>query len=77
MTTTLSSKGQVVIPAEIRERQKLRPGDELLVEERDDEVVLKKVRRRRKKSLLMWMQECPANDFRIEHTTDAPRDIKL
>jgi AbrB family looped-hinge helix DNA binding protein len=77
MTTTMSSKGQIVIPAAIRERQKLRPGDELLIEERDDEVVLKKIRRRRKKSLLQWMLDCPVNDFRIERTTDTPRDIKL
>jgi AbrB family looped-hinge helix DNA binding protein len=77
MTTTLSSKGQVVIPAAIRQRQKLRPGDELLIEERDDEVVLKKTRRHRKKSLLRWMQDCPVRDFRIERMTDAPGDIKL
>ena len=55
MTTTMSSKGQIVIPASVRERQKFRPGDELLIEERDDEVVLKKARRQRKKSLLQWM----------------------
>ena len=77
MTTTLSSKGQVVIPAAIRERQKLRPGDELLIEERDDEVVLKKTRRRRKKSLVEWLQDCPVTDFRIERTADTPRDVKL
>ena len=77
MTTKLSSKGQVVIPAAIRERLKLRPGDELLIQEHDDEVVLKKTRRHRKKSLLQWMQECPAADFRIERLKDTPRDIEL
>jgi AbrB family looped-hinge helix DNA binding protein len=73
----MSSKGQIVIPASIRERQNLRPGDELLIEERDDEVVLKKTRRPRKKSLLQWMLDCPVNDFHIERMTDKPRDIKL
>jgi AbrB family looped-hinge helix DNA binding protein len=77
MTTTMSSKGQIVIPASIRQRHKLRAGDELLIEERDDEVILKKARRSRKKSLVQWMQDCPASDFRIERLKDAPKDIKL
>jgi AbrB family looped-hinge helix DNA binding protein len=73
----MSSKGQIVIPASVRERQKLRPGDELLIEERDDEVVLRKARRQRKKSLVQWMLDCPVQDFRIERMKDTPRDIKL
>ena len=77
MTTTLSSKGQIVIPASIRQRQKLRAGDELLIEERDDEVILKKARRSRKKSLVQWMQDCPVPEFRIERLKDASKDIKL
>jgi AbrB family looped-hinge helix DNA binding protein len=77
MTTTMSSKGQIVIPASIRRRHKLRPGDELLIEEREGEVVLKKSRPSRKKSLVQWMQSCPAADFRIERLKDAPKDIKL
>jgi AbrB family looped-hinge helix DNA binding protein len=73
----MSSKGQIVIPASVRERQKLRPGDELLIEERDDEVVLRKARRQRKKSLVQWMLDCPVQDLRIERMKDTPRDIKL
>ena len=77
MTTTMSSKGQVVIPAEVRERQNLRPGDQLVIEERKDEVILKKARRQRKKSLLQWMLDCPAPDFRIERIKEPAKDIKL
>lgn len=77
MTTTISSKGQVVIPVSVRERQNLRPGDELIIEERDDVVILKKARRRRKKSLVQWMLDCPVGDFRIERLTEPPKDIKL
>jgi AbrB family looped-hinge helix DNA binding protein len=77
MTTVLSSKGQIVIPAAIREKHQFRVGDELLIEERDDEIVLKKARSRRKKTLLQWMQECPAADFKIERLRDRPRNIKL
>ena len=77
MTTILSSKGQIVIPASIRRSHQLRPGDELSIEERDGEVVLKKSRRTRKKSLVQWMQSCPAADLRIERLKDAPKDVKL
>jgi AbrB family looped-hinge helix DNA binding protein len=77
MTTTMSSKGQIVIPASIRQRHKFHAGDELLIEEREDEVVLKKARRQRRKSLAQWMLDCPVGGFRIERTKDAPKDIKL
>lgn len=77
MTTILSSKGQVVIPAAIRQRQQLRSGDELVIEEHDDAIVLKKARKKRKKSLLQWLQDCPVPDFKIERVRDFPKNIKL
>lgn len=77
MTTTLSSKGQIVIPADIRQRHNLRAGDELLIEERDDEVVLKKARHRRRKTLVQWMLDCPVKSLKVERTVDSPKDIKL
>lgn len=77
MKTILSSKGQIVIPAPIRERHQFRVGDELLIEERDDEIVLKKVRRNRKKTLVEWMLDCPVQDFKIERLRDRPKNIKL
>lgn len=39
--TRVSSKGQVVIPKEVRDRLNLRPGDELTVEELDNAIVLR------------------------------------
>ena len=42
-TTKLSSKGQVVIPEEIRLRMGLQPGTQFLVMAEDDVVVLKTV----------------------------------
>jgi AbrB family looped-hinge helix DNA binding protein len=77
VTTTLSSKGQIVIPASIRERHNFRVGDKLLIEEREDEIILKKARRKRKKSLVQWMLDCPARDFKIERVRDLPKNIKL
>lgn len=77
MTTVLSSKGQIVIPAAIREKYHFRAGDELLVEERDDEIILKKARRPRKKTLVQWMRDCPASNFKIKPLRDRPKNIKL
>ena len=44
--TTLSAKGQVVIPSDVRARLKLAPGDRLEVVERTDGVLLRKVARK-------------------------------
>jgi AbrB family looped-hinge helix DNA binding protein len=40
--TRLSSKGQVIIPKVVRDRQGWQPGDELEVEDRGDLVVLRR-----------------------------------
>jgi AbrB family looped-hinge helix DNA binding protein len=42
--TRLSSKGQVIIPKAVRERQGWRPGTELEVEDRGDVVVLRRAK---------------------------------
>ena len=46
MTTVLSQKGQLVLPASVRERLELRPGDdfEIFIED-DDTILLKRVSR--------------------------------
>jgi AbrB family looped-hinge helix DNA binding protein len=43
-TTKLSSKGQVVIPEEIRERLGLVAGEQFIVVGKDDMVILKSIR---------------------------------
>lgn len=42
-TTTVSTKGQVVLPAKIREETKLKPGFELLVYVVGDEIRIRKM----------------------------------
>jgi AbrB family looped-hinge helix DNA binding protein len=42
--TKLSTKGQVVLPKEIRQRRKWAPGSELIVEETPDGVLLRPAR---------------------------------
>ena len=44
-TTKLSSKGQVVIPEEIRKQLGLKEGDQFVVVGQDDAVILKSIKR--------------------------------
>jgi AbrB family looped-hinge helix DNA binding protein len=53
MTTTISSKGQVVIPRQVRERQEIRPGDDFhLFELSNGDILLRRSRPPRKS--LAW-----------------------
>ena len=45
METSMTIKGQVVIPAKIRERLGLKKGTKIFVEERDGEIVLRPINR--------------------------------
>jgi AbrB family looped-hinge helix DNA binding protein len=49
MTTVLSSKGQIVIPSEIRARRFLKPGDQLEIEETETGILLRKAGREKAK----------------------------
>lgn len=40
-TTVVSTKGQVVLPASVREKKRWKPGTKLVVEETDEGVLLK------------------------------------
>lgn len=53
MTTTISEKGQLVIPKPIRQQRQIRAGDdfEVLAPEGTDDIVLRKVRRTPNKGL--------------------------
>ncbi|MBM3708213.1 MAG: AbrB/MazE/SpoVT family DNA-binding domain-containing protein [Actinobacteria bacterium] len=42
-TATVSAKGQIVIPSEIRKRYNIKKGVKLYIEEREDELVFKAV----------------------------------
>jgi AbrB family looped-hinge helix DNA binding protein len=48
VTTTVSSKGQIVLPKMVRERRSIRTGDDLevIIPEGSDDIVLRKVSRK-------------------------------
>ena len=64
MKTTVSSKGQIVIPAELRQQDRIEPGQEFEVE-RLDRGEYRLVRRpgQQNEGVVDWLLDCPEKDF--------------
>ena len=63
MKTTVSSKGQIVLPAEFRHMDHIEPGQEFDVE-RLDRGDYRLVRRAgRNEGVVDWLLSCPQKDF--------------
>ena len=64
MRTKVSSKGQIVLPAELREEDGIRPGEEFTIE-RLDAGKYRLVRRAppRNEGLVDWLLACPEKGF--------------
>ena len=75
MTTTVSSKGQIVLPAEIRQQDGIRPGQEFEVERIDrGEYRLLLREPPPNEGLVDWLLACPAKGFFVSvasESTDA------
>ncbi len=66
MKTVVSSKGQIVLPAEIRRRDDVRPGQKFEVERIDrGEYLLKRREPPPNHGLVDWLLACPAKGFFI------------
>ncbi len=64
MTTTVSSKGQIVLPAPIRKQDRIEPGQQFVVERVDrGEYRLVRVEPRPNKGLVEWLLSCPAKGY--------------
>jgi AbrB family looped-hinge helix DNA binding protein len=75
MKTTVSSKGQIVLPAELRQMDRVEPGQEFEVE-RLDRGDYRLVRRaaRQNEGVIDWLLACPRKDFFVpidSESTDA------
>ncbi len=72
MKTTVSSKGQIVIPAELREQDGIEPGQQFDVE-RIDRGEYRLVRRRGQSNegLVDWLLACPEKDFFVAIESDS------
>jgi AbrB family looped-hinge helix DNA binding protein len=78
MKTTVSSKGQIVLPAEIRKQDSIETGQEFEVERLDrGEYLLKRKERRRNEGLVKLLLACPAKGwFRPMDRTETTDDLK-
>ncbi|HUP62191.1 MAG TPA: AbrB/MazE/SpoVT family DNA-binding domain-containing protein [Thermoanaerobaculia bacterium] len=75
MKTTVSSKGQIVLPAELREQDRIQPGDEFMVERLDrGEYRLKRRAPSPNEGVVDWLLACPEKGFFVpieSESTDA------
>jgi AbrB family looped-hinge helix DNA binding protein len=64
METTISSKGQVVLPSELRKRDKLRAGQRFDVERVEEgKYLLKRQSAPANDGLVDWLLACPEKDW--------------
>lgn len=64
MKTTLSAKGQIVLPAELREQDRLRTGQKFAVERVEDGAyLLRKLAEPEATDLVDWLLACPAKGY--------------
>jgi AbrB family looped-hinge helix DNA binding protein len=77
MHTTISSKGQIVLPAEIRKRDDIRPGQQFEIERIErGEYRLKRKARPRNEGLVELLLACPVKGwFRALDRTETTDDI--
>ncbi len=60
MKTTVSSKGQIVLPAEIRAEDRIQPGQQFSIERLEPgEYLLKKINVPDTSGLVDWLLACP------------------
>jgi len=74
VTTTISSKGQLVIPRPVRARHKIHPGDDfLLLELSNGDILLRRVRRP-KRSLAWHLKRLQG--LALERNTERVREVE-
>ena len=79
MTTTVSSKGQIVLPAGIRQQDGVKPGQQFEVERIDcGEYRLKRVAPGRNEGLVEWLLKCPEKGwFKPLNQTERTDDMEF
>ena len=64
VTTKVSTKGQIVLPAELRRLDDIRPGQEFEIERvAADEYRLVRVKAPANSGLVDWLLDCPEKDY--------------
>ena len=79
MKTIISTKGQIVLPAEIRQRDGIEPGQHFDIERVDrGEYRLVRLSPRANEGVLDWLLSCPEPDFFVpieSESTDGLRSV--
>ena len=73
MTTTITNRGQVVIPKSVRERHKLKAGDDLILLELSNGDLLLRHARRPKKSLAWHLRRLKG--LSLERSSEKAREV--
>ncbi len=64
MLTIVSTKGQIVLPAEFRREDRIRPGQQFSMERVEEGVyILKKIAPPPNEGFVQWLQSCPEPDW--------------
>jgi AbrB family looped-hinge helix DNA binding protein len=63
MKTTVSSKGQIVLPAELRQQDRIEPGQEFEVERLDRGDYRLRRSAPTNEGVVDWLLACPEKDF--------------
>lgn len=72
MKTRVSSKGQIVLPAELRQQDRIEAGQEFDVERLDrGEYRLTRRKARANDGLVDWLLDCPEKDFFVPIESDS------
>ena len=79
MRTTVSTKGQIILPAEIRRRDDIKPGQEFEVERIDrGKYRLTRASKRRNEGLVKLLLACPVKGwFKPARRTETTDQIKI
>jgi bifunctional DNA-binding transcriptional regulator/antitoxin component of YhaV-PrlF toxin-antitoxin module len=73
MKITLSTEGQIVLPAEIQRQEGIEPGQEFEIERiTRGEYRLVRLAPPRNQGLVDWLQACPEKDFFVPIESESP-----
>jgi AbrB family looped-hinge helix DNA binding protein len=76
MKTTVSSKGQIVLPAEIRQLDRIEPGQEFEIERLDrGEYRLLRRTARPNEGVVDWLLDCPEKGFFVPIESESTDEL--
>jgi AbrB family looped-hinge helix DNA binding protein len=76
MKTRVSSKGQIVLPAEIRQRDGIKPGQQFEVERTDrGEYRLVRLESPPNEGVIDWLLACPAKGYFVPIESESTDDL--